>query len=159
MPDVAMMVLLPEQGTQGFQGHKRKTAFDQRLNFGSRVVLDCLKRAGHQVEFCSPSTAKRHKVVLVPLNAVTDMLSLMKQVGKRPDWQAGARSFTVILGGAGVVNPNPIRHLADYAVFDIDEDLPTWYLEGIASTETLRRSARALRRDLVNRKPWRASKR
>jgi len=113
MADVAWLVL---SGLN--KSHTRASAaFDKQGGYGAYTVKDCLERGGIETDFCSPSTAKNYRVVLVPLVFTSGIADFLKAVIPHDDWQPGARSFKVVVGGFGVHNVYPYREYADAAVF------------------------------------------
>jgi hypothetical protein len=114
-PDVAILV---------YQAAKKRSedeSFDGLGNFGVEVIADVLRRAGVEVGYCSPESAREHQVVLVSMTSTYDMLALTQAVGRLPTWKAGRRPFRVVAGGAGMQNPTVVRHLVDYAAFGRSE--------------------------------------
>jgi hypothetical protein len=94
---------------------RKSNSFDWNSNAGAYMVMDCLRRAGIEVGFCSPETAHQHKVVLVSLTSTFDVLNLVHAVGRLSTWHK--RSFRVVVGGFGAQNVTPLRHYVDHAVF------------------------------------------
>ena len=96
-------------------GFRKSASFDWLGNIGAYMVIDCLRRAGIEVGFCSPLTAHEHKVVLVSFTSSFDTYNFLRAVAKVPSWRS--RKFRVIAGGFGLQNVYPLRKFIDYAVF------------------------------------------
>ena len=113
---VAMLIFeASAQGKSSFNSSRRQDFYHQ-LRMGERVVLDVLARAGIEVDFCSASTAKEYKVVLVGIPAVSSVLAFYRAVAGYESW-GRARSFRVIAGGPGVTNLTAVRQFIDLAVY------------------------------------------
>ena len=111
MAEVAFLVY----GGPDKQGFRKSASFDWLGNIGAYMVIDCLRRSGIEVGFCSPATAHEHKVVLASFTSSFDTYNFLRAVAKVPSWRT--RKFRVIAGGFGLQNVYPIRKLIDYAVF------------------------------------------
>ena len=113
MPDCEVAFLCYEPLKQ----RRADNSFDGNDNIGAYVVIDCLRRSGIDVGFCSPETASKYRVVLVSFTSTYDLISFYQEVALLPSWQRGRRSFSVVAGGFGMQNPCSVRNFVDYAVF------------------------------------------
>ncbi len=89
----------------------KKESYNTRKNAGMQVVIDILRRAGHEVDFASSTSVNRYDYVLVSLTADCDWWGFIRE---RVKWPAG--DYKVIAGGAGVLNVRPFLPYADYFV-------------------------------------------
>lgn len=110
-PEIAFLVYEPLK-----QRHTNNS-FDGNTNIGAYVVKDLLERVGHAVSFCTASTARQYRLVLVSFTSTFDVFSFYRHVALHPDWQAKARTFVALGGGFGMQNPTSIRMFLDYAAF------------------------------------------
>lgn len=100
--DVAVYV----QGRYAKPAYKVES-YNVRAWPGLELVVDALRRAGVEVDYCSAATVGRYKVVLVSVTASCDWYSF---VAERVRWgDHGA----VIAGGAGVMNVRPFLRWVD----------------------------------------------
>lgn len=109
--DVAFLVY----GGKEKPGCRKSTSFDWMGNIGAYMVIDCLRRAGITVGFCSPANAHEYKIVLASFTSQFDTFNFIRAVGKLQSWRR--RRFRVVAGGFGLINVYPLRHYIDYAVF------------------------------------------
>lgn len=130
--EVAMLVYDPDKSNRS----GKKCSFDGNKNCGANVVIELLQRAGIPVGFCTPETAKKHRVVLVPMTSQYDAISLYRRVHALSDWQRGSRTFTVVAGGFGMQNPIPIRNMIDVALFGRAEGIIELLVAGIIDGKT-----------------------
>lgn len=95
--------------------HAKKTykneSYHTRLYAGMAVVVDILKRAGHEVEYAGKSTVHRYDVVLMSITSDCDWWPF---IAERMEWQKG--DYKVIVGGPGVLNVRPFLPFVDYFV-------------------------------------------
>ena len=105
--------------------------YDALGNHGSGVVRDVLNRSGIATGFCSAATAREFRVVLVSLTSVYDVIAFYQAVSLRPEWKCGRRTFVVVAGGAGMMNPVPIGDFIDFAVFGRAEGMIADLVGGI----------------------------
>lgn len=75
---------------------------DTRQFAGLRVVMDCLTRAGYEVEYATRATVHTYDVVLVSITSDCDWWPYIQE---RLTWQPG--SYRVLVGGAGVLHVAP----------------------------------------------------
>ena len=80
----------------------RNECMDTRQFVGLRVVIDCLERAGYQVDYAGAATVHRYDVVLVSLTSDCDWWNY---IAERLTWQRG--NYRVLVGGAGVLHVSP----------------------------------------------------
>ena len=117
MADIAILVY-----PQAFKPTWRvKDSFEWRGNIGPLMLKDVLERNGYSVDFCSPESAGRFKIVLVSLVSIYDYYNFIFSVSRLKSWRQ--RSNTVFIGGFGLRNAAPIRNYADYAVFGRGEEI------------------------------------
>lgn len=102
---------------------RKNPSFDWSGNIGAYMVIDALRRAGIEVEFCSVSTAKRFDLVLVSMTSVHDTLNLIRAVGTAREWTT--RKFKVLAGGFGCQNVYSLQGYVDYAFFGRAENVIT----------------------------------
>jgi radical SAM superfamily enzyme YgiQ (UPF0313 family) len=110
MAEVAFLVYDPSLKS----GRRKSKSFDWSTNTGAYVVIDCLQRAGIDVEFCCAENAHNYKVVLISLTSTFDVYHLIADVAKLSTWRK--RDFVSIAGGFGLQNIYPLRHYVDWAV-------------------------------------------
>ena len=108
---IAFLVYAPERQ------RRADNSFDGNDNIGARVIADCLSRAGFDISYCAPETAKEHDVVLVSFTSTYDLYAFAKAVMPISGWMRGKRRFKVVGGGFGMQNPHVIKDYIDYAVF------------------------------------------
>ena len=90
-------------------GRRKNKSFDWTTNAGAYMVIDVLRRSGRDVKFCSPESAKEHDIVLVSLTSTFDVYNFIRAVGRKKSWRK--RDFTVVVGGFGLQNVVPLRHI------------------------------------------------
>lgn len=83
------------------QAYSRE-CLDTRQFVGLRVVVDCLERAGYQVDWAGIATVHQYDIVLVSLTADCDWWSY---ISERLRWRPG--NYKVLVGGAGVLHVTP----------------------------------------------------
>lgn len=87
---------------------------------GVRALNDALARADIRPTVVSPA-APAARVILVSLLSEQAAFQFHLACGSNPLWQR-PRKFTVLVGGFGMQNPQPVRQLADWAYFGRAED-------------------------------------
>ena len=92
-----------------------KHGFTNYQPAGVKVLTETLNRAGIEVGVVSPR-APNARVILVSLTSEQAAFKLLMSTAGHPAWKH-PRKFKVVVGGFGMQNPNPIRHIADYAYF------------------------------------------
>lgn len=80
----------------------KNECMDSRQFVGLRVVIDCLERAGYQVDYAGIATVHQYDVVLVSLTSDCDWWSY---IAERRRWRKG--DYKVLIGGAGVLHIAP----------------------------------------------------
>jgi hypothetical protein len=130
MNKVAFLVFLPEKRKNKLS-KKNNNYFDYHANAGANIVIELLSIAGIEVDFCSAATAIKYEIVLVSLTSQYDVFAFYKEVALLPDWDRERRKFKVVCGGFGMLNPYPIRHHVDYAVFGRAEDFVVDLVEAL----------------------------
>lgn len=80
----------------------KNECMDTRQFAGLRVVMDCLTRAGYEVEYATRATVHTYDVVLVSITSDCDWWPYIQE---RLTWQPG--SYRVLVGGAGVLHVAP----------------------------------------------------
>ena len=88
--DVAFLVY----GGKEKPGCRKSTSFDWMGNIGAYMVIDCLRRAGVTVGFCSPANAHEYKIILASFTSQFDTFNFIRAVGKLPSWRK--RRFRVV---------------------------------------------------------------
>ena len=71
---------------------------ESRSFVGLRVVVDCLERAGYEVDYAGIATVHEYDIVLVSLTSDCDWWSF---IDERTRWQSG--HYKVLIGGAGLL--------------------------------------------------------
>lgn len=125
--EVALLVYRP------LKDKRADSSFDGNGNVGALVIKELLEKSGVSVDFCSTSTAKNYKVVLLSLTSSYDVVSYYKQVWNNKDFFN--RKFKVVCGGFGLQNPVAIRNLVDYALFGRAEGVVEKLVASILSGE------------------------
>ena len=87
---------------------------------GVRALNDALAAADIHPTVVSPAVP-RARVILVSLLSEQAAFQFHLACAANPLW-AAPRKFTVLVGGFGMQNPWPVRHLADWAFFGRAED-------------------------------------
>lgn len=101
---------------------------DSRQFSGLKVVIDCLQRAGYEVQYAGAATVHNYDVVLVSLTSDCDWWGFIAEWVK---WQRG--SYRVIIGGAGVLHITPFLPFGDYFMFGRGENLTVPLVKGLES--------------------------
>lgn len=92
------------------QNYKNE-CFNGRSFAGMLMVGDALTRAGYEVGYTSAATVNKYDVVLVSITSDCDWWAY---ISERLTWSQG--NYTVIIGGAGVLNVRPFLPFADIFV-------------------------------------------
>jgi len=101
-------------------GSRPQHGFQNEMPAGVRALNDALGRADIRPTVVSPA-APRARVILVSLLSEQAAFQFHLACSANPLWRA-PRKFTVLVGGFGMQNPWPVRHLADWAFFGRAED-------------------------------------
>lgn len=107
-PRIAIYVPL----RSGVSGFRARADYDAQRWPGIAVVKDAIERHGHEVGYCSAATVSDHDIVLVSITSVRDWWPI---IAERVTWPKGR--YTVIAGGAGLLNIRPVLDCADIFVF------------------------------------------
>lgn len=99
---------------------------ESRSFVGLRVVVDCLERAGYEVDYAGIATVHEYDIVLVSLTSDCDWWSF---IDERTRWQSG--HYKVLIGGAGLLHITPFLPFGDYFMFGRGEDLVVPLVRGI----------------------------
>lgn len=91
---------------------------DTRQFVGLRVIIDCIERAGYQVDYAGIATVHQYDVVLVSITSDCDW---WPYVMDRIKWRKG--NYKVIIGGAGVLHITPFIPFGDYFVLGRGENV------------------------------------
>ena len=92
--------------------------FNVRQWVGLQVIIDSLTRSGYQVEYAGAATAYKYDIVLVSITSDCDWWGF---IAERMQWPSG--DYTVIVGGAGVLNVRPFLPFADCFILGRGENL------------------------------------
>lgn len=104
----------------------KNECMDTRQFVGLRVIIDCLERAGYEVDYAGIATVHQYDIVLVSLTSDCDWWSF---VDERTRWQPG--HYKVLIGGAGLLHITPFLPFGDYFMFGRGEDLVAPLVRGI----------------------------
>lgn len=104
----------------------KNECMDARQFVGLRVIIDCLERAGYEVDYAGIATVHQYDIVLVSLTSDCDWWSF---VDERTRWQSG--HYKVIIGGAGLLHITPFLPFGDYFMFGRGENLIAPLVRGI----------------------------
>jgi hypothetical protein len=91
-------------------------SYSVRRWYGVEMLRDALERAGIEVGYCSSANVGQFKVVLVSLTAAGDYYTFMAE---RETWAKG--SYSVLVGGAGLLNVQPLVWSGDTFCFGRSE--------------------------------------
>lgn len=80
----------------------KNECMETRQFVGLRVIIDCLKRAGYQVEYAGIATVHQYDIVLVSLTSDCDWWTY---IAERLRWRKG--DYKVLIGGAGALHIAP----------------------------------------------------
>jgi len=104
-------------------------SYKVRKWFGIELIRQVLEKAGIEVGYCSSETVDQFKVVLVSITATIDYYSF---IAEREKWASG--DYITIIGGAGVLNVNPLAWMAKtYFVWGRAEDFVVPLVKAAAS--------------------------
>lgn len=92
--------------------------FNVRQWVGLSVIIDSLKRQGHEVEYAGKTTVHQYDLVLLSLTSDCDWWNY---IAERVTWQKGG--YKVIVGGAGLLNIRPFLEFCDIFVWGRGENL------------------------------------
>lgn len=101
---------------------------DKRQFVGLRVIVDCLQRAGYDVEYAGIATVHTYDVVLVSLTADCDWWPFIAEQQK---WRKG--DYKILVGGAGVLHITPFLPWFYAAMLGRGENLIIPLVQGIQS--------------------------
>lgn len=104
----------------------KNECMDTRQFVGLRVVIDCLERAGYDVEYAGIATVHQYDIVLVSLTADCDWWTF---IAERLRWRKG--DYKVLVGGAGVLHVAPFLPWFYAAMFGRGENLIVPLVKGI----------------------------
>lgn len=96
----------------------KNECMDTRQFVGLRIVIDCLERAGYNVEYAGQATVHQYDVVLVSLTSDCDW---WQYISERMKWRSG--NYKVLIGGAGVLHIAPFTRWFYAAMFGRGENL------------------------------------
>ena len=96
----------------------KKECFNVRTNAGIAVVIDILRKAGYEVEWCSSANVHKYDVVLFSMTSDCDWWEF---IAERIKWAKG--NYKVVVGGAGVLNVRPFLPYVDYFVLGRAENV------------------------------------
>ena len=96
----------------------KNECLDTRQFVGLRVVIDCLERAGYQVDYAGAATVYLYDIVLVSITAACDWWTY---ISERLTWRPG--DYKVLVGGAGVLHIEPFLPWFYAAMFGRGENL------------------------------------
>lgn len=96
----------------------KNECMETRRFVGLRVIIDCLERAGYDVDYAGIATVHEYDVVLVSLTADCDWWTY---ISERQRWRKG--DYKVLIGGAGVLHIAPFLPWFYAAMFGRGEDL------------------------------------
>lgn len=108
----------------------KNECMDTRQFVGLRIVIDCLERAGYQVDYAGIATVHKYDIVLVSLTADCDWWTY---VAERLRWQKG--DYKVLIGGAGVLHVAPFLPWFYAVMFGRGENLIVPLVRGIETGE------------------------
>lgn len=92
--------------------------FNRRAWIGLEVIIDVLRRVGHNVEYAGIATVHEYDIVLVSLTSDCDWWTY---IAERVAWKPGP--YKVIIGGAGLLNVRPFMEYFDAAIIGRGEEL------------------------------------
>lgn len=104
----------------------KNECMETRQFAGLRVIVDCLERAGYEVEYAGAATVHNYDVVLVSLTSDCDWWSF---ISERTKWQPG--NYKVVIGGAGLLHIAPFLPFGDFFIFGRGENLIVPLVRGI----------------------------
>jgi len=92
---------------------KRKS-FDSFGFLGLHIVMEDIKKDGHEIEYCTLATVKDYDFALFSITAPEDITTFLKAI-KLGEYKKG--NCFVVAGGAGCINICSIYDFIDMAVF------------------------------------------
>ncbi len=104
----------------------KNECMETRQFVGLRVIIDCLERAGYDVDYAGIATVHEYDVVLVSLTSDCDWWTY---ISERQKWRKGG--YKVLIGGAGVLHIAPFLRWFYAAMFGRGEDLIVPIIEAI----------------------------
>ena len=114
----------------------KNECMDSRQFVGLRVVVDCLERAGYQVDYAGIATVHQYDVVLVSLTSDCDWWSY---IAERQRWRAG--NYKVLIGGAGVLHVAPFTRWFYAVMFGRGENLIVPLVQSIERGDRFQRDS------------------
>lgn len=106
----------------------KNESLDTRQFVGLRVIIDCLERAGYQVDYAGIATVHEYDIVLVSLTADCDW---WPYIAEKLRWKENGQK--VLVGGAGVLHVTPFLPWFYAAMFGRGEELIVPLVQGIES--------------------------
>ncbi len=106
----------------------KNECMDTRQFVGLRVIIDCLERAGYQVDYAGIATVHQYDIVLVSLTSDCDWWMYIQE---RLRWRKG--DYKVLVGGAGVLHIAPFLRWFYVAIFGRGEDIIVPLVKSIQS--------------------------
>lgn len=104
----------------------KNECMDTRQFVGLRVIVDCLERAGYQVDYAGIATVHEYDIVLVSLTSDCDW---WMYIAERLRWRKG--DYKVLVGGAGVLHIAPFLPWFYAAMFGRGEEIIVPLVRGI----------------------------
>lgn len=104
----------------------KNECMDKRQFVGLRVIIDCLERAGYNVEYAGIATVHEYDVVLVSLTSDCDWWSF---ISERIKWRKG--NYKVIIGGSGLLHVTPFIRWAYAVIWGRGENIIVPLINGI----------------------------
>lgn len=95
---------------------------------GLRVVMDCLERAGYNIDYAGIATVHQYDIVLVSITSDCDWWTYITE---RLRWRKG--EYKVLIGGAGVLHIAPFLPWFYAAMFGRGENLIVPLVHGLRS--------------------------
>ncbi len=93
-------------------GYAKQTYSNENYNVrafpGIEMIAHVLRKSEYEVEYCSASTVQDYKIILISITSACDWWSF---IAERMTWRQG--DYTVIIGGAGVLNVRLFLQYAD----------------------------------------------
>lgn len=114
----------------------KNECMDARQFVGLRVIIDCLNRAGYEVDYAGIATVHQYDVVLVSLTSDCDWWSY---IAERQRWRKG--DYKVLIGGAGVLHVVPFLRWFYAVMFGRGENLIVPLVQSIERGERWHRDS------------------
>jgi len=111
------------QGSPAKANYKNE-CFNSRFFAGVMMVRDAIIRSGIDVGYASAATVSQYDIILVSITSDCDW---WPYITERLSWPAG--NYTVIVGGAGVLNVRPFLGFADIFVLGRGEEIVPQIIE------------------------------